>query len=79
MSHLCFMSILNVLDDLGWRSFESKWKDARLKMFNYIIQGNVAIQVPLYLEIPAVPIRHIYPLAFRRVHIYASYYVIHYI
>ena len=67
-------SVTRMFDGLGWRSLENRRTDGRLIMFHRIIYGYVAIQVPSYFERPEVLTRHTHPLAFGRIHTYASYY-----
>ena len=67
-------SVSDMLDNLGWRSFENKRIDARLVMFYKIVHCHVAIQIQSYFEKPQRYTRHMYPLSFRQIHTSATYY-----
>ena len=58
-------SVTDMLSELGWRSLECQWIDARMIMFYKIVYGYVAIDLPTYFEKPLRYIRHMHPLSFR--------------
>ena len=65
-----YESVSQTLNELGWRSLESRRNDARLIMLFKIIHGYVAIQVPPYFERPQRYTRHMHPLSFRQITYY---------
>ena len=69
-----YESVTNMLSELGWRSLEDRWIDARLIMFYKIVHGYVAIQLPAYFDKPLRYTRHMHTLSFRQIHTAASYY-----
>ena len=73
VKNICSRYVSSMLDDMSWRSLEIRRTDAGLIIFHRIIYDYVAIQVPPYFERPEVPTRHTHPLAFRRIHTYATY------
>ena len=73
-SYSSYDSVSNMLEDLGWRSLESRRIDSQLIMFYKIIYGYVAIQIPLYFEKPQRFTRPMYPLSLRQIHTSTTYY-----
>ena len=69
-----YESVTNMLSELGWRSLEDRRIDAWLIMFNKIVHGYVAIQLPAFFDKPLKYTRHMHPFSFRQIHTAASYY-----
>ena len=69
-------SVSNMLDELGWRSFEDRRTDPRLCLFYKIVHDLVALPLPPYVVLAQVSTRHSrsHPLAFRQIHTVADYY-----
>ena len=71
---LNYDSVTDLLSELGRRSLECRWIDARMIMFYKIVYGYVAIDLPTYFERPPRYTRHMHPLSFRQIHTTARYY-----
>ena len=68
-------SVSTMLDNLCWRSLENRRINSRVVMFQRIIYGYVAIQIPTYFEKPQRFTRHMHPLSYRQIHhTHAVYY-----
>ena len=67
-SYSSYDSVSNMLEDLGWRSFENRRIDSQRVMFYKIIYGYVAKQIPPYFEKLQRYTRHMHPLSFGQTH-----------
>ena len=62
-----YISIMDMLSNLGWRSLENRHTDTRLAMFYKIVYGLVAIPLPSYFEHPEVYTRQMHSLSYRQI------------
>ena len=69
-----YISVTEMMSNLGRRSLENRRYDARLLMFYKIVYGLVAIPVPSYFERPEVNTRHTHSLAYIQIHTSVCYY-----
>ena len=62
-----YISKMDMLSNLGWRSLENRHTDTRLAMFYKIVYGLVAIPLPSYFEHPEVYTRQMHSLSYRQI------------
>ena len=69
-----YASVTQMLQFLGWRSFEQRRSDSRLCLFYKIIYGLVAIDMPPYVVHPLRTPRNSHTLGFRQIQSTVDYY-----
>ena len=68
-----YASVTQSLQSLGWRSLEQSRSDSRLCLFNKIINGLVAIDMPPYVH-PLRTLRNSHTLCFHQIQSTVDYY-----
>ena len=66
--------VTEMLQSLGWRSLEQRRSDSRLCLFNKIIYGLVAIDLPPYVVHPSRILRNSHPVCFHQIQTTVDYY-----
>ena len=69
-----YASVTQMLQSLGWRSFEQRRSDSRLCLFYKIIYGLVAIDMSSYVVHPLRTLRNSHTPGFRQIQTTVDYY-----
>ena len=67
-------SVTAMLNQLGWRTLEQRWADARLCLFYKIVYGLVAVPLPEYVQRTHRISRYCHSMTFRQIQTSQNYY-----